>query len=88
MNTYSVANELKHDISHATEKHVPYKQLVAWNCRCCSIALLTDYANNPIYQELRTEGEYFTNAGKKVYIDLRESKGYTGVLEKLKRSDS
>ena len=65
-----------------------YKQFVAWNYNGCSIAPLTGYANNLIYQELPTEGEYFTNADERVYIDLRDSKEYTGELEKIRRDNS
>ena len=35
-----------------------YKQFVAWNCNGCSIAPLTDYIHNPIYQELPEETPY------------------------------
>ena len=65
-----------------------YKQFVAWNYNGCSIAPLTGYANNLIYQELPTEGEYFTNADERVYIDLRDSKEYTGELGKLRRDNN
>ena len=47
-NTYSVANELKYNISDAAEKPMLYKQFLAWNCKGCSIVPLTDYANNSI----------------------------------------
>ena len=56
-----------------------YKQFVAWNYNGCSIAPLTGYTNNLIY---------FTNADERVYIDLRDSKEYTGELEKIRRDNS
>ena len=40
-NTYSVTNELKHDIDNVTEKYMLYKQFVMWNCNGCSIVPLT-----------------------------------------------
>ena len=87
-NTYSVRNELKHNINDATEECILYKQFVAWNCKDCSIVPLTDYANNPIYQKIPTEREYFTNADERVYIDLKDRKEYTVVLKKLRRDNS
>ena len=34
------------------------------------------------------EGDYFTDADERVYIDLRDSKERTGKLEKLRRNNS
>ena len=52
---------------------------MAFNYEGRSIAPLMGYANKPIYQVLRTEEGYFENSSKKhFYIDLRDSKGYTG----------
>ena len=65
-----------------------YKLFVACSCNGRSIAALTDYANNPIYEELPTESEYFTNADKKVYINLIDGIGSTDELEKLRREDN
>ena len=57
-------------------------------CKCCSIAALSDYANNPVFQELPTRSKYFTSVGGKIYIDLRRRKGYLNEIEKLNRDDS
>ena len=59
-----------------------------WYCKGSSIAPLSDYVHNPIFQELPTPSKYFTNADKKVIIDLRRGKGYTNEIEKLNRDDS
>ena len=50
--SYSLTNQKKYDISYKTQKHILYQQFVAWNCNGYSITHLTDYINNPIYQEL------------------------------------
>ena len=42
-----------------------FKKFVASACDGCSVAPLTDYINNPIYQELVDENQY---------------DGYTGIL--------
>ena len=76
-NTYSMVNELKCDVNDDTEKYMLYMQFVEWNCNDC-----------PIFQELPTEKNYFTNSGKSPYLDLRASKVYTSELEKLQRDDS
>ena len=37
------------------------KQFVAWACSGCSTAPLSDYINNPAYQELIDESDYNGN---------------------------
>ena len=85
---YSLKNEKKYDINNNTQKHLLFKQFVAWSCGGCTVAPLTDYINNPIYQELPTENEYFTSSNEKLYIDLRANYDYTKEMEKLERNDS
>ena len=53
-----------------------------------SIAPLSDYAHNPIYQEAPRKGKYFTSSDARLYIDLRRSKGHTGEFERVNRNDS
>ena len=66
-----------------------YKQFVAWACDGCSVAPLTGYINNPIYQELIDDDQYSGNArDERLYLDLRASSGYTNEAEKLERNDS
>ena len=86
---YSLTNEKKYDIDNLTQKHLLYKQFVAWNCNGSSVAPLTDYMNNPIFQELPDEDTYFyvTNDDR-IYLDLRASSGYVKETEKLKRNVS
>ena len=62
---------------------------MAWSCNGSSVAPLTDYINNPIYQELIDEDDYFnTKSDERIYLDLRASSGYTSEAEKLERNDS
>ena len=63
--------------------------LAAFTCGGCSSAPLTQYINNPIYQEL-TEEDKFTNAIRddRIYVNMRRSKGYIDELEKINRDDS
>ena len=66
-----------------------FKQFVAWSCNGSSIAPLTDYFNNPIYQELIGEDDYWeVRSNERAYLDLRESSGYTKEAEKLEKNDS
>ena len=66
-----------------------YKHFLAWNTNECSTALLSDFMNNPIAQELKKDKDYFgDNSDERLYIDLRQSNGYTKELEKPKRNDS
>ena len=62
---------------------------IAKQCNGCSTALLTEYKNNEIYQEITAEDEYTTNdTDGRIWIDMRRSKGYTDELEKINRDDS
>lgn len=66
-----------------------YKKFISWSCNGTSVALLTDYINNPIYQDLIDEDDYFENASnERVYLDLRASSEYTNEAEKLGRNYS
>ena len=80
---YSLTNEKKYDISNNTQKHLLFKQFVAWSCDGCSIAPLTDCINNPICII-----QYFNSSDERVYLDLRASYGCTKEMEKLERNIS
>ena len=88
---YSLKNEKKkkNDIDNLTQKHLLYKQFVAWSCNGSSVAPLTDCMNNPIYQELISEDNYFdVLSNKEIYLDLRASSGYVKEAEKRERNNS
>ena len=55
---FCLTNEKKYDIDNLTQKYLLYKQFVAWSCKGCSTALLTNYINNQIYQELIGKEDY------------------------------
>ena len=84
-----LTNEKKYDVDNLTQRHLLYKQFVAWNCNGSSVAPLTDYMNNSIFQELPDKGKYFdVRSDDRVYLDLRASLGYVKEAEKLERNDS
>ena len=86
---YSLTNEKKYSIDNLTQKHLLFKQFVAWNCNGSSVALLTDYMDNPIFRELPDEEEYFgLKSDERIYLDLRATFGYVTEAEKLERNDS
>ena len=79
----------KYDINNLTQRHLLYKQFVAWSCVGSSFAPLSDCMNNPVYQELVSEDEYFdVRSDERKYLDLRASSGYVNEAEKLERNDS
>ena len=86
-NTYSSYNTVKFDTSNAHDKYLLYMQFVAWYYKGWSIVPLSDYVNNPTFQELPMLNEYFKAADEKIFIDLRRGKGYTGELERINRDD-
>ena len=53
------------------------------------MAPLTEYMDNPIFQELPDEERYFSDkSDERIYLDLRASSGYVREAEKLERNDS
>lgn len=86
---YSVTNTINIDTPNDTRKHMLWKQFVAWNCNGYSAVLISDYINNPTFQELPVEKDYFGNdSDERVYIEFRDSLGYTNEIEKPSRNDS
>ena len=78
----------KYSIGNLTQKHLLYKQFVAWNCNSSSVAPLTDYMDNPSFRELPDEEEYFgLKSDEGIYLDLTASSGYVREAEKLERND-
>ena len=66
-----------------------YKQFTTWSCNGSSIAPLTDYINNPIYQELIDKEDYNkVKSDNRIYLELRASSGYMNKAKKLERNDS
>ena len=88
-NQHSSINTLKFDIGNDLQKHLLWKQYLAWYTNGCSTAPVIDFMNNPIAQELKKENEYFSDKfDERLYVDLRRSHGYTDKLEKPARSGS
>ena len=86
--TYSEFNTVKFDLTDKHDKHIMYSAFVAWICNESSIAPLSDYPHNPIYQEASRKNKYFTESDERLYIDLRKSKGHTEEFERVNRNDS
>ena len=86
---YSLTNEKKYDTDNLTQRHLLYKQFLAWNCNGSSVAPITDHIDNPIVQEFPDENKYFSlKSDEKVYLDFRATSGYVKEAEKLERNDS
>ena len=87
---YGLTNEKKYDTDNLAQRHLLYKQFLAWNCNGSSVvAPITDYIDNPIFQELPDEDTYFSlKSNEKIYLDLRATSGYVKEAEKLERNDS
>ena len=57
---------------------------MAWNCNGSIVAPLTEYMNNPIFQELPDEDKYFSVTNDdRISLDLRATSGYVKEAEKL-----
>ena len=89
ISTYSITGTLEYNINNEDDKHTLYSMFVAYNCNGCSAALITQYRNNEIFQEITKEKDYFkSSSDEKLYINMGRSKGYTDELENLTRGDS
>ena len=72
-----------------TQKYLLWKQYVAWHCNGYTAALISDYINNPVFQELLLESNYSdAKSDENIYIDLRDSLGYMDEIEKPSINDS
>ena len=60
----------------------------AWVTKGSSIVSTNEYIHNETAQELPSRSDYFTNSDERVYIDLRQGKGFTGEFERVNRDDS
>ena len=88
-NEYSSTITLKFDIVDDLQKHLLWKQYLAWCTNRCSTAPVSDFMNNPIAQELKKENEYFSaKFDERLYVYLRPSHSYTEELGKPTRNDS
>ena len=84
-----MTGKLSYDLEKGDDKYWLYCILAACTCGGYSSAPLTQYINNPIYQELTEEDEFTENErDDRIYVDMRRSKGYTDDLEKINRDDS
>ena len=85
----SVTDTMKFDINNDTQKHLLWKQYIAWHCNGYTNAPVSDYTNNPVFQDLLPENMYMSNTSdERIYIDLRDSLGYTNEMERPNRNDS
>ena len=81
---YSLTNEKKFDVDNLTQRYLLYKQFITWSCNVSSVAPITDYIDNPVFQELPNEDTYFSlKSDEKNYLDLRANSGYVKEAEKL-----
>ena len=88
-NAYSAKNTMKFDINNDTQKNLLWKQYIAWHCEGYTSAPISDYINNPVFQELLPENTYMSNiSGERIYIDLRDSLGDTNEMERPSRNNS
>ena len=65
-----------------------YCQFSVWYCPRCSVAPLTDYANNKIYRELPRLNKIYTDINERLFLNLRRGQDYTGELEKIPKHNA
>ena len=65
----SLTNEKKYSRDNLIQKHLLYKQFLAWSCNGSSVAPISDYIDNPIFQELPDEKTYFSLVNSSMVIE-------------------
>ena len=86
---YSLTGKLSYDTNNKNEKYEMFKMFIAYHCDGPTYAPLSNYKNNPVYQDMTNEFEYTANdKDDRIYIDMRRSKGNYDDLEKITRDDS
>ena len=66
-----------------------YKQYLAYISNRGSTLTMLDFSNNQEVQETIQRRDFFTaNASERIYIDMRNSLGYTGKKDPMKRDGS
>ena len=84
---YSLTNDKKYDTDNLTHQHLLYKQFLAWSCNGSSVAPVSDYVDNPIFQQLPHQETYFSAKNdERIYLDLRASSGYVKEAKKHERN--
>ena len=86
--TYSEFNTKKFDLNDEYDKYLLYSAFTAPICKGWSIAPLSDYTHNKIYQKMVRKEKYLTDSDERLYIDLRQGKGHTGEFERVNCDDS
>ena len=76
-NMHSSFNNIEFNTSDTHDKYLLYTQFAAKYCKGSSIAPLSDYAHNLIFQEMPNINQYLTSADEHVFIALRCGKGNT-----------
>ena len=62
---------------------------IAWHYDGYTNASISDYINNPVFQELLPENTYISNTSdERIYIDLKDSLGYTSKMERPSGNNS
>ena len=76
----------KYDTDNLTQQHLLYKQFLAWSCSGSSVAPVSDYVDNPTFQELPDQEIYFSaKSSERIYLDLKASSGYVKKQRNLKK---
>ena len=88
MNTYSKFNTFKFDPEDEEDRYTFYNVFVAWVTNSSSIVPESDFMYNKTRQELPNRNTYFTDLGERIYIDIRQSKGYKVEFERVNQDDS
>ena len=73
---YTLSGKIRFDTNNRDEKHLLYKMFVAYQCNGATNAPLTDYKNNPVYQDMADEFDYTVKTkDDRILIDMHRSNG-------------
>ena len=75
------------DLTDYDDKYESYITFLAYMCSGSSLHDPIQYKDSNLIKHQPNQVAYFTNSGYPLFVDLRESKGYTNLDERADRSD-
>ena len=84
---HSATNTLKYGTTNDLDRHLLYRQFLAWHTDGCSTAPLTDFMNNPVAKELKDEEDCFSSdSDEEIYVDFRTATATHMSLKNLQET--
>ena len=86
---YSMVNQRIYSLNEFDDRLLLYRQHCTYISNSSSTKTMLNFSLNKEEQQATERRDFFTNqSSEKLYIDMRETLGYTGNKDSMKRDDS